>query len=573
MASAPVHAGSLADLERDGRVLTKVGSLPVVVFWHDGEALAIEDRCPHMGFPLHQGTVEAGLVTCHWHHARFDLVSGCTLDLWADDAKGFDTEVRDGEVYVHARAEGDAVAHLQRRLREGLEENISLVIAKSVFGLLDVGQAGGDVVETGLDFGTRYRDQGWGAGLTTLVAMANLLPHLEPDDRARALIHGLAYVARDTAGRPPRFPVGALESSDVPSDRLAVWYRRFIDTRSSDAAERTLETALHNDLDDVERMMFAAATDHVFIDEGHTIDFTNKAFESLAHVGNDHAPSVLPTLVRQTAGAFWSEETSEWRYPHDLAGLSKATIAALPDACAAGADRRGEFADVGKLAWQFLEDDPDAVCMALLDAIRAGADEEQVGRAIAYAAALRIVRFHVQNDHGDWNTVHHSFTSANALHQALRRNPTPELLRGAVHAVLRVYLDRFLNVPAARMPQATSATLVDLEGCFEQQGAVDDAGNAAFGLLRSGGSRGDLIRALGHALLAEDAEFHWFQTVEAGVQHALSWPDESEESALTLVAVARFLSAHTPTRRELPTVMKIATRLRRGEALYEEAPA
>src|SRR5688572_44909 len=118
MASAPVHAGSLADLERDGRLLTKLGSLPVVVFWHDGEALAIEDRCPHMGFPLHQGTVEAGLVTCHWHHARFDLVSGCTLDLWADDAKGFDTEVRDGEVYVHARAEGDAVAHLQRRLRE-----------------------------------------------------------------------------------------------------------------------------------------------------------------------------------------------------------------------------------------------------------------------------------------------------------------------------------------------------------------------------------------------------------------------------------------------------------------------
>ncbi len=51
-------------------------------------------------FPLHQGTVEAGLVTCHWHHARFDLVSGCTLDLWADDARGFDVEVRDDDVFV-----------------------------------------------------------------------------------------------------------------------------------------------------------------------------------------------------------------------------------------------------------------------------------------------------------------------------------------------------------------------------------------------------------------------------------------------------------------------------------------
>ena len=90
MTAPEVRAGSLAELQSAGRLLTKVGTIPVVVFWHDDTAFAIEDRCPHLGFPLHQGTVEAGLVTCHWHHARFDLVSGCTLDLWADDARGFD---------------------------------------------------------------------------------------------------------------------------------------------------------------------------------------------------------------------------------------------------------------------------------------------------------------------------------------------------------------------------------------------------------------------------------------------------------------------------------------------------
>ena len=36
--------------------------------------------------------------------------------------------------------------------------------------------------------------------------------------------------------------------------------------------------------------MFAAVTDHVFIDGGHTIDFTNKAFEVLDHLGWDDAP-------------------------------------------------------------------------------------------------------------------------------------------------------------------------------------------------------------------------------------------------------------------------------------------
>jgi nitrite reductase/ring-hydroxylating ferredoxin subunit len=567
-----VRAGSFQDLQRAGRLLTKVGSLPVVVFWHDGAAYAIEDRCPHLGFPLHQGTVEAGMVTCHWHHARFDLVSGCTLDLWADDARGFDVDIRDDDVWVRARTDGDVIGHLQARLRQGLEDDITLVVAKSVLGLLEAGAPASEIVRTGMSFGATYRSNGWGAGLTVLVAMANLFPHLHPDDRPLALVHGLAFVSRDTRNHAPRFPVGPLETTGVPMQRLSRWYRRFIDTRSSDAAERTLQTALRDPsrLQDVDTMMFAAVTDHVFVDGGHTLDFTNKAWEALQQLGTGAAAEVLPTLVRQTAGAQRSEEFSEWRHPHDLVALVDRTVSELADAVDAG-DGAGGFDDVAGLAWRFLEDDPQAVVSALLDAVRAGASPEQVGRAITYAAALRVVRFHVQNDHGDWDTVHHSFTAANALHQSLQRNPNSELLRGAVHAVLRIYLDRFLNVPAARLPNAEHGDLDALARCFEAQGMVDDAGNQAYGFLRGGGSRAELVAALGHALLVEDAEFHWYQTVEAGVRHAFQWPDGSEETALVLAGVARFLAAHTPTRRELPTVVRIAARLRRGEALYEDA--
>ena len=128
--------------------------------------------------------------------------------------------------------------------------------------------------------------------------------------------------------------------------------------------------------------------------------------------------------------------------------------------------------DVGAVAWQLLADEPHAVADALVDARVAGATDEELGRALAYAAALRIVRFHTRNDHADWDTVHHSFTAANALHQALRRNPTPELRRAAVHAALRIYLDRFLNVPAARLPHATSGSIEAMNRCFDAQGMV-----------------------------------------------------------------------------------------------------
>src|SRR4029079_15904916 len=31
---------------------------------------AVDNRCPHMGFPLDRGSVCDGILTCHWHHAR-----------------------------------------------------------------------------------------------------------------------------------------------------------------------------------------------------------------------------------------------------------------------------------------------------------------------------------------------------------------------------------------------------------------------------------------------------------------------------------------------------------------------
>ncbi len=568
-----VRAGSFEELRKAGRLLTKVGPLPVVVFWDDDRAYTIEDRCPHMGFPLHQGTVECGLVTCHWHHARFDLASGCTLDPFADDARGFDVTVDGDDVLVAARDTGDPVPHLRRRLEQGLEDGLTLVTAKSVLGLLEAGVAPSDIVRVGIDFGTRYRAGGWGAGLTVLVAMANLLPHLDEADHALALTHGLVFVSRDTRNQPPRFALDPLDDGVDPT-RLSEWYRRFVETRSSDAAERSLTSAISSGAArDVESMMFAAVTDHVFIDGGHTIDFTNKAFEALAHVGDDAAATVLPTLVRETAGTSRSEEGGEWRNPHDLGALVRRANERLPQAWREGESARGSLDDdaVADLGWALLEDDPEAVVDSLLDAMARGATEEQLGRALAFAAALRLVRFHTQNDHGDWNTVHHAFTAANGLHQALVRNPTEDLLRGLVHGALRVYLDRFLNVPAARPPTATTGDLGELDAYWDVQGGVNESGAIAYGYLVSGGDPAALIATLCHALLREDCGFHWYQVTEAAVRQYHAWPEGSEPGRLVLVGLARFLAAHTPTRRETSRVVDIASRLRRGEELYEDS--
>src|SRR5436305_3458491 len=108
-------------------------------------------------------------------------------------------------------------------------------------------------------------------------------------------------------------------------------------------------------------------------------------------------------------------------------------------------------------------DDPHAVIGAIRSAILEGARPEQLSKALAYAAALRIARFGKANEFADWITALHTFTYCNALHQAVKRCPTPHLLRGVFHGAMAVYLDRFLNVPPARLPGEGGTSLADEE--------------------------------------------------------------------------------------------------------------
>jgi hypothetical protein len=168
-----------------------------------------------MGFPLHRGTIEDGILTCHWHHARFDLRSGSTFDLWADDVPVRAVRIVEGDVWVApAAVERDEAAHWRGRLHDGLAHNISLVIGKAVLGALAAGVQARQIVRDALLYAAAHRES-WGTGLTTLTALADLLPILNDDDQYLALYHGIAAVADDCAGQPPRIDTEPL-GSNVP---------------------------------------------------------------------------------------------------------------------------------------------------------------------------------------------------------------------------------------------------------------------------------------------------------------------------------------------------------------------
>src|SRR5918992_5773954 len=371
-----VRIASLAELRAAGRLVVHQDRHTLCLFAEGDEVYAVDNRCPHMGFPLHRGTICDGILTCHWHHARFDLGTGGTFDPWADELRRFPVELDADDVLVDLSPPDDPVGHQRKRLHDGLERNLTLVLAKATIALVEADPSGVDVFRAGLDFGVARRGGGWFRGLTTLTCFMNLVPRLDPAERPVALYHGIADVASDSAMQPPHFALDPLPGRAPDPARLALWFRNFVDVRDAEGAERALVSAVRGGAPPaaLADMLFATATDHRYLDGGHTLDFVNKALEALDVAGWERAEAVLAALPAQLAGAERMEEANAWRNPVDLVALLEQSFSELPGALAAGAARRDGWEGRAALVETILDGEAAPVLDALLEALCEGAD-------------------------------------------------------------------------------------------------------------------------------------------------------------------------------------------------------
>lgn len=155
---------------------------------------------------------------------------------------------------------------------------------------------------------------------------------------------------------------------------------------------------------------------------------------------------------------------------------------------------------------------------------------------------------------------------------------TPELLKGVFDAALRKYLNRFLNIPPAKLPKPKSSeennnntnninnnsvvsssstfdddaktSLKELSAVLDKQQQINQAGQLVADYIYNGGNPNLLLAAMGNLLLREDRNFHSIQMLEAAFRQYSLKPSEDNadnEHVNILVAAARYLAAHAPT--------------------------
>jgi nitrite reductase/ring-hydroxylating ferredoxin subunit len=555
----------------------------LAVFRYKDGFYACDNRCPHMGYPLSEGSVRDGVLICHWHHWEFDLKTGGCFLTNGDDVASFPIDEREGVLWVgipkgaKAAARQRLVDRGKRALEQGLKDRSSFLIAKAVTALRETGATPQEIIQHGLFYGAHKTNDGWSSGVAILTLCGNLWEDVASEDHNLFLVHGLTQIAKRTSGssRRQRFPFPRT-NADPDLQTLKRWFRRYVDLRDRGAAERILLT-LHDRGEPVGVLadfVFSAATDYYFTGDGHALDFANKMFEALDYIDWQGAHEILRPIVVDLVSRTRHEETSRWQ---DSVPILEEVFGRIDEIWDANQQAPARDLDISAYAQILLGDDFGPIVKDLEQQLRRGVDPLDICRAMTYAGAVRTLRFHLKNE-GDWHDVANIYSYAHALYRAFQLAPSAAMLRALFHGAVFITYLRWLNMPAARVPRpgqrlpgeeqfvSPQKMLQRLQELADFQ-KVAEAEILVNQYLEEGHDVRPLKHALAHIMLREDAELHMFQVLEAAFRH-YDLSTDAEEQRTHMLAATRYITAQKVMKNIL-WATENAERLQRGELLSD----
>lgn len=83
-----------------------VRGVPIVLVRSESGVCAYHDRCPHLGYPLSEGELQGGVVTCRAHHHTFDAKTGAGINPARPCLRSVPARVERGQILVELTDRG-----------------------------------------------------------------------------------------------------------------------------------------------------------------------------------------------------------------------------------------------------------------------------------------------------------------------------------------------------------------------------------------------------------------------------------------------------------------------------------
>lgn len=98
----------------------------------ENQYAALDNKCPHQGGPLGEGSIENGWLRCPWHGWDFHPLTGVSPGGFEDGAKTYPVEQRDDGIYVGFEVE----SHRPGTVSDLMVETMVNWGIRSVFGMV-----------------------------------------------------------------------------------------------------------------------------------------------------------------------------------------------------------------------------------------------------------------------------------------------------------------------------------------------------------------------------------------------------------------------------------------------------
>jgi nitrite reductase/ring-hydroxylating ferredoxin subunit len=545
---------------------------------------AIDNRCPHEGYPLVQGTLTNAsgansdcLLTCDWHNWKFNLADGHCLR-GGEDVRSYPVKIENSELHLDV-SEPDAKIAIEQfltSLRNAMAENDDSRAARDIVRLLKLGFDEKEIVAEIARFGNDHDGEdndfhGWEHGMAVLVDCARALNFYEDYDRVIPLVQGLSAVTDSRQRQGIRnAPAPADLARYASLDDARKEFRKLVEAEEPAAAEAIFRGALAAgaSAQEIKGWLFPVVTDH-FLSYGHRMIYTVKAFQLLEIIGWQYAAAVLPCLVPSIV---WGTREDRLPYARGFQARLAKVEPELPDLLARQHSQSNAKLDRAAFRQALLEGKIEDGFHAVDEALRRGIPLKEIAHAIVLAAAERCLRFNIAIDRDrakeeGWLDVTHCFTHASAVREALEMWPQPEMLRGLYQAAWFVQYTRQPQREHLDLPPNQRESISDINASIDYQDLanasdeellarlireMDDlqylaAMRTTRGYLELGHSASKLTTRLVKYSLADSASVpialaHTIKTTFAAVVEFQSLGDHPHRW-LPLLAAVRFLAA------------------------------
>ena len=281
--------------------VVKLQGKQIAVFMHQGQLHACNNRCPHEGFPLVEGSLDAGCVlTCQWHNWKFDLTSGANL-YGGDALRIYPVQVRNNAVWLNL-VDPPAPVRIEQAMLQLEQAMDDLDRPRVARELARVEKAGGTVEAAIARAIIRGHDRlryGMAHALAGADAWLRLRGELQdPVDRLTCASEALGYMAFEVL-REPIWAFDAGRQPWQPERFLAV-----IEAQDEAAAVQLLQGAAHAGLgiEDLLPTLTDAALAH-YSAFGHSVIFLLHLRRLIARLGDAVMLPLLRAWVRSVVVA------------------------------------------------------------------------------------------------------------------------------------------------------------------------------------------------------------------------------------------------------------------------------